>query len=155
MLKSAVKIFFILLFASFVIIQFFRPNFENPSVNQSETLESAVFLPENVAIILKRSCSDCHSSETVYPWYARIQPSAWFLASHITDGRRHLNFSVWDTYEDRRKKRRLGEICDQVERREMPLPSYLWVHRNAQMSDEDIKVLCNWANGEAEKIVLP
>jgi hypothetical protein len=77
------------------------------------------------------------------------------LASHITDGRRHLNFSVWDTYEDRRKKRRFGEICDQVERREMPLPSYLWVHRDAQMSDEDIKVLCNWANGEAEKIVLP
>lgn len=87
--------------------------------------------------------------------YAKIQPSGEFLTSHNADGRRHLNFSVWNNNNERRKKRRLGEVCDQIERREMPLPLYLWIHRDAQMSDEDIKVLCGYANGEAEKIILP
>lgn len=91
-MKRAVKIFIILIFAVFVIIQFFRPNFENPPVIQAETLESTVVVPENVAFILRRSCGDCHSNETTYPWYAKIQPSAWFLASHIEDGRLNLNF---------------------------------------------------------------
>ena len=155
MLKRAVKIFFVLFFVAFLVIQFSRPNFNNPSVTQAETLKSNTFVPENVAAVLKRSCADCHSNETVYPWYAKIQPSAWFLASHIEDGRRHLNFSIWNTYDARRKKRKLGEICDQTESREMPLPSYLWIHRDAQMSDEDVKILCDWANAEAEKIALP
>ena len=154
-MKRAVKIFFILLFAAFFIIQFFRPDFDNPPLTRAETLESNVFVPENVAVILKRSCADCHSNETVYPWYAKIQPSAWFLASHIEDGRRHLNFSVWNTYDSRRKKRRLSEICEQIESREMPLPSYLWIHRDARMSGEDVVNLCNWANAEAEKTVPP
>lgn len=154
-MKRAVKIFFVLLFAAFVVVQFFRPNFDNPPVAQTETLESNITMPENVAGILKRSCADCHSNETFYPWYAKIQPSGWFLASHIEDGRRHLNFSVWNSYDARRKKRRLSKICEQIESREMPLPSYLWLHRDARMSDEDIKILCVWANAEAEKIALP
>lgn len=155
MMKRALKIVFIIIFVGFIVIQFFRPNFTNPSVALNETLESNTFVPENVAVILKRSCADCHSNETVYPWYAKIQPSAWFLASHIEDGRRQMNFSVWSTYDARRKKRRLGEICEQIESREMPLPSYLWIHRDAQMNGEDVKILCDWANVEAEKIVLP
>ena len=154
-MKRAVKIFFIVLFAAFVVVQLFRPNFYNPPVIQTETLESNIFVPENVAAVLKRSCADCHSNETVYPWYAKIQPSAAFLGSHIEDGRRHLNFSVWNTYDDRRKKRRLSEICEQIESREMPLPSYLWIHRDAELTAEDVKILCEWANAGAEKIVLP
>ena len=151
-MKRAVKIFFIFLFAGFVVVQFFRPNFVNPPVIQGETLETSTQLPENVAAVLKRSCADCHSNETVYPWYAKIQPSAWFLAHHIEDGRQQLNFSIWNTYEAKRKKRKFGEICEQTESGEMPLPSYLWIHGEAKMSDEDVKTLCDWANAEAEKV---
>ncbi len=146
------KLVVILIAAAFIAVQFFRPDFTNPSVNQAETLEAAVSVPENVEAILTTSCKDCHSNATRYPWYANIQPTAYFLADHIKDGRRHLNFSVWNTYETRRKKQKLDEICEQAESREMPLPSYLWIHRSAKLSDEQIKTLCDWSKQEQDRL---
>jgi hypothetical protein len=151
-MKKALKIIVIILFTEFVVLQFFRPDFTNPPVTQAETLEAATQVPENVQAILKRSCNDCHTNDTFYPWYSKIQPSAWFLKGHIDDGRRHLNFSTWNTLETRRKKRKLEEICEQVEGKFMPLPSYLWVHWSAKLSDEEGKLLCDWAT--AEKVRL-
>jgi len=148
-MKKALKIIAIVIVLGFVVIQFFRPDFTNPTVNSADVLQA----PENVGAILKRSCNDCHSNETVYPWYSKIQPGAWFLKDHIDEGRRELNFSVWNTYEARRKNRKLEEVCEMVTSKEMPLPSYLWVHWDAKMSDEDIKTLCDWANAERAKIV--
>ena len=145
-MKKALKIIAIVIVVAFVVIQFIRPDFTNPPVNQAETLQ----VPENnVSAILKRSCNDCHSNETVYPWYSKIQPGAWFMAGHIEEGRRELNFSVWNTYEKSRKERKLEKICDQIKSKEMPLPSYLWIHWDAKLSDADIKTLCDWANAEA------
>jgi hypothetical protein len=151
-MKRAVKIFLLVLVIGLIVIQFFRPNFVNPPIIQAETLESSVAVPENVAAILNRSCADCHTNQTVYPWYANLQPSGWFLAHHIEDGRRHLNFSTWNTSDEKRKKRKLGEICEQVETREMPLPSYLWIHGDAKLTDEEIKTLCDWTKTEAAKL---
>lgn len=151
-MKKALKIVALVLFIGFIVIQFIRPDFQNPPVNQAETLFAATAVPENVQAILNRSCKDCHSNETTYPWYSKIQPSAWFLAGHIADGRRELNFSVWKTYEPRRQRRKLGEICEQVQSREMPLPSYLWIHWGAKLSDEEIKTLCDWTEAESNKI---
>lgn len=151
-MKRAVKIIIVVLFSIFIVLQFFRPDFTNPPVVQSETLQSGAVVPENVLAILIRSCNDCHSNETTYPWYSKIQPSASFLDEHIKEGRNELNFSVWSTYDNRRKKRKLEEICEQVESRTMPLPSYLWVHRNAQLNDEEIKTLCDWTKAETTKL---
>ncbi len=150
-MKKALKIIVVVLFSLFIIIQFFRPDFTNPPVVQGETLQAATAVPENVQAILNRSCNDCHTNETVYPWYAKIQPSAWFLADHIKEGRGEMNFSLWNTYEARRKKRKLEEICEQVETKEMPLPSYLWIHRDAALSDDEIKTLCDWTKSEISK----
>ena len=152
-MKKALKIIAIVIFLGLIIIQFFRPDFTNPPVNPDETLEAAITVPENVKAILKRSCADCHSHETKYPWYSKIQPSAWFLKDHIDEGRRELNFSVFKTYEPRRQRRKLSEICEQVQPRQMPLPSYLWIHWDAKMSDEEIKTLCEWSESESAKIV--
>jgi hypothetical protein len=152
-MKKALKIAAIILVLAFIAVQFIRPDFTNPPVNQAETLEAATEVPENVQTILKRSCKDCHSNETKYPWYSGIQPSAWFLADHIADGRRELNLSVWSTYEARRKRKKLAEICEQVQSKEMPLPSYLWIHWDAKMSDADIKTLCDWTESESAKII--
>ena len=151
-MKRALKIIIVLLFSIFVILQFFRPDFTNPPVTQSEMLQSGAAVPENVQAILTRSCNDCHSNETIYPWYSKIQPSASFLDEHIKEGRSELNFSVWNTYENRRKRRKLEEICEQSESRTMPLPSYLWIHRNAQLNDEEIKTLCDWTKAEINKL---
>lgn len=147
-----VKIAVIILFVAFVAIQFYRPDFTNPPIVESENLLAGGQVPENVKAILVRSCADCHSNETVYPWYSRISPSSWFLAGHISEGRREMNFSTWNKSEDRRKKKKLEEICEQIESREMPLPSYLWIHRSARLSDEEIKTLCDWTKLEREKL---
>ena len=154
-MKKALKIIAIVIFLGFIIIQFFRPGFTNPPVNPDETLEAAITVPENVKAILSRSCADCHSHETKYPWYSKIQPSAWFLKDHIDEGRRELNFSVFKTYEPRRQRRKLSEICEQVQPRQMPLPSYLWIHWDAKLSGEEIKTLCDWAEAESAKIAEP
>ncbi|MEO8072765.1 MAG: heme-binding domain-containing protein [Acidobacteriota bacterium] len=151
-MKKFLKISAIILAAAFIAIQFIHPDFTNPPINQAETLEASTQVPENVEAILTTSCKDCHSNETKYPWYANIQPSAWFLADHIEEGRQHLNLSVWNTYEERRKKRKISEICEQVESREMPLPSYLYIHWDAKLSDEQIKVLCGWTKQEGAKL---
>lgn len=151
-MKKALKIIAIVLFVGFVVIQFFRPDFTNPTITQAETLQAATQVPDNVQAILKRSCNDCHTNETVYPWYSKIQPSAWFLKDHIDDGRRELNFSTWGKYETRRKRKKLEEICEQVEGKMMPLPSYLWVHWSAKLSDEEGKILCDWAKTEQSRL---
>ncbi len=152
-MKKVLKIIAIVVVVAFIVIQFIRPDFTNPPVNQAETLESATQVPENVQAILNRSCKDCHSNETKYPWYSRIQPSAWFLADHIEEGRRELNLSVWKTYEPRRQRRKLGEICEQIQAKEMPLPSYLWIHWDAKMSEAEIKTICDWTVAEQAKII--
>lgn len=151
-MKKALKIFVIILLSGFVVIQFFRPDFTNPPVTEAETLESAAPVPENVRGILKRSCYDCHSNTTLYPWYSKIQPSAWFLKNHIDDGRRHLNFSVWNTYETKKKRHKLEEVCEQLEGKFMPLPSYLWIHWDAALSDEERKLVCDWATAERARL---
>ncbi len=150
-MKRATKIIVVVLFSVLVVIQFFRPDFTNPPLVQSETLQSATAVPENVQAIFNRSCNDCHTNETVYPWYSKIQPAAWFLADHIKEGRSEMNFSLWNTYEARRKKRKLEEICEQIETKAMPLPSYLWIHRDAELSDVEIKTLCDWTKSEIAK----
>ena len=151
-MKKALKIIAVVLFAAFVIVQFFRPDFTNPPVTQAETLEASTQVPENVEAVLKRSCNDCHSNETAYPWYSKIQPSASFLKNHIDEGRGQLNFSVWNTYETRKKRRKLDEVCQQVNQKEMPLPSYLWIHWSAKLSDEDRQVLCDWTTVEKARL---
>ena len=74
------------------------------------------------------------------------------MKDHIDDGRRELNFSVWGTYTAKRKAKKFEEICEQVERGEMPIPSYLWIHRDAVLRDGDAQALCDWAKGEQSKI---
>lgn len=152
MLKKILKIAVLIIFIGFVVIQFIRPDFTNPPVNAAETLENTTQVPENVKQIFNRSCADCHSNETKYPWYSKIQPSAWFLKDHIDEGRNEMNFSIWNTYEPRRKKRKLEEICEQIEIKEMPLPSYLWIHGDARLSDAEIKAVCDWTKAEIAKL---
>ena len=151
-MKKALKIIAVILFIGFVAVQFFRPDFTNPPVTEAETLESAAPVPENVQTILKRSCYDCHSNTTAYPWYSKIQPSASFLKYHIDDGRRHLNFSVWNTYDTKKKRHKLEEVCEQLEGKFMPLPSYLWIHWDASLTDEERKIVCDWATAERARL---
>lgn len=151
-MKKIVKTSMILIVAAFIVIQFFRPNFSNPAVVEAETLRASTNVPEDVAKLLSQSCNDCHSNETVYPWYSNISPFSWFLADHIEEGRHELNFSEWNKYETRKKIHKLEEICELVESKEMPLPSYLWIHRESVLSAADTKLLCDWTEMEKAKL---
>jgi len=152
MMKKIIKIVVIILAVGFVIIQFIRPDRTNPAEDPSQTLEASTRVPDDVRMILSRSCADCHSNRTSYPWYSNVAPVSWFLTNHINEGRRELNISVWNTYEAKKKARKLGEICEQVEQGEMPLPSYLWIHWDAKMQNGDAKRLCEWAENEKDKL---
>ena len=152
MLRKILKITAIVLLVGFVAVQFVRPDFTNPPVVDAETLAASSPVPSDVDQILRRSCFDCHSHETRYPWYSKVSPFNWFLAGHIEDGRREVNFSVWNTYSTEQKVRKLEEICDVIESAEMPLPSYLWIHWDASLSKENGQVLCEWAKAESQRL---
>ncbi|AVR46551.1 hypothetical protein C7S20_15470 [Christiangramia fulva] len=96
-------------------------------------------VPQPVKGKLFESCYDCHSNNTRYPWYNRVQPVAWFLDDHITAGKKELNFSEWANYSDRRKNSKLRSIISQVEDGEMPLDSYTFLHKEAVFSEKEKK----------------
>jgi hypothetical protein len=151
-MKKTLKIIAIVLVVAFIAIQFIRPDFTNPPLVAGQTLEENIQVPENVKAILKTSCNDCHSNTTVYPWYSYIQPSASFLKGHIDDGRKELNFSDWKTYDAKKQRRKLAEVCEEIQAKMMPLPSYLWIHWDAKLSDEQVKTICDWTESERAKI---
>ncbi len=151
-MKKILKIIAIILFVAFIVIQFIRPDFTNPPMVAGQTLEENVQVPENVQAILKRSCNDCHTNTTIYPWYSYIQPSASFLKGHIDEGRQKLNFSDWKTYDGKKQRRKLAEVCEEIQAKAMPLPSYLWIHWGAKLSPEEIRTICDWTEAERAKI---
>lgn len=153
MIKKILKIIAVITVVGIVVMQLFRIDRSNPPIVEAETIEAAVTVPENVAVILDRSCNDCHTNKTVYPWYSNIQPFGWFVKNHIDDGRKELNFSLFATFPSKRKIKKLEEICEQLESKDMPLPSYLWIHRSSALSDTERKTLCDWAKLEKGKIV--
>ncbi|MDT7688028.1 MAG: hypothetical protein QOJ70_3826 [Acidobacteriota bacterium] len=151
-MKKALKWLMILLAVLFVAAQGYRPARTNPPFEESKTLRANTHMTPEAAAILERSCKDCHSSETRWPWYSNVSPISWFLQSHVDDGRRQLSFSDWGTYAERKRERKLHEMCEQVESGEMPIRSYLPLHPSAKLSDEDRRVLCDWAHAEEERL---
>ncbi|HSK73405.1 MAG TPA: heme-binding domain-containing protein [Pyrinomonadaceae bacterium] len=151
-MKKILKIIAIVLFIFIIAIQFFRPDRINLPVVEAETLQASTEVPEDVQNILQTSCNDCHTNQTNWIWYSNIAPVSWKMVEHVEDGRRELNFSIWNTYDTKRKTRKLEEICEMVESREMPLPSYLWLHWNARLHDEQVKILCDWTAKEIERL---
>ena len=117
--------------------------------NQSDIVPKTDFMlvnnpPKNIGKLLQVSCYDCHSNNTEYPWYNKLQPIAWLLENHIADGKDELNFSSWDEYSNRRKNSKLKSIISQVEDDEMPLYSYTLFHGDAKFSVKDKKAFTNW-----------
>jgi hypothetical protein len=151
-MKKALKISIVVLVLIFAAAQFIRPEMENPPIDPAMSLSAVEKPPGDVDLILTRACADCHSNATKYPAYASITPVNFFMAGHIKDGRKHLNFDEWGTYSAKKRAKKYEEICEMVQTREMPLPSYLWLHGESALSDADIQALCDWSRIEAAKI---
>jgi hypothetical protein len=99
--------------------------------------------------ILDRSCRDCHSNKTEWPWYTNVAPVSWFVIDHVNEGRHRLNLSEWARLDQPGKK--LQKICDEVQDGGMPLSSYLPMHPKAKLSEQDKKTLCDWTAAERER----
>ncbi len=146
-MKRVLKIIAIVLAVGFVVIQFVRIDRTNPPVDPAKSIESHMNVPADVQMVLARSCNDCHSHNTKYPWYSNVAPVSWWLRDHIDHGRSHLNLSEWGTYDSKKRSHKLEEICDMVRSRQMPLPSYLWMH-NAVLTESEIEMLCKWTGSK-------
>ena len=146
-----VKIIIIFIAVVLVLIQFARIDRSNPPVDPARTIESVVNVPADLKQIMSRSCNDCHTNKTIYPWYTNVAPVSWWLRDHIDHGREHLNMSEYGAYTPRQQEQKLEEICEQVEAGLMPLPSYLIMHGDAALSEDDKKAICDWTNAERAK----
>ena len=135
-----------------VVGQAIRPARTNPTVDPTKTLAATIHLPANIMATLDRGCRDCHSSDTVWPWYTNVSPLSWWIAHHVTEGRREVSFSEWGTLDVRRQFKKLGDICEQVGKGEMPTESYLLIHRDAALSDEERQAVCDWTKTEQTKL---
>ncbi len=144
-MKKILKALLLVLIAVFVIIQFIRPTKNAGEEIASNQITAIHQVPENVQQILKVSCNDCHSNTTHYPWYSKIQPVAWFLADHIAEGKRELNFSTFANYPAYKRYKKFKEIGEQVRDGDMPLFSYTIPHRNAVLDSRQKLILENWA----------
>ncbi len=139
---------FIGLIAFFVVIQLFRIDKTNPPIEPSLDFVKLENPPENIAVLLKNACYDCHSHSTEYPWYTNVQPFAWMIRSHFRGGRQHLNFAEWGNYDEAKKRHKLEEIAEEVESNVMPMKSYVFMHSEAKMSDAQKKELVDWVKSK-------
>jgi len=119
--------------------------------NQDKEVSPSDFIttnrvPENIRHIMRTSCYDCHSNNTDYPWYSRVQPIGWLLEHHIKKGKAELNFSEFGSYSVRKQKSKLSSMANQIEKDEMPLSSYTLIHRDARLSKESKKTLVDYLN---------
>ena len=136
--------------AVFVVAQLIPMTRANPPVDPAQAIFARMTVPPEVAGILTRACQDCHSNQTVWPWYSRIAPVSWLTIHDVNEGRGELNFSEWGRYSARRQDRQLKEICEQVERGKMPMPIYTVMHPQAKLTASDQKAVCEWI-GAARK----
>jgi Haem-binding domain len=141
------------LLAILVIIQFIRPS-RNEGSGLAANDISVVYadMPKEVHVLLQQKCYDCHSHSTKYPWYANIQPVAWWLADHVEEGKEHLNFSEFKSYDAEKAAHKLEEVVEEVAEGEMPLKSYTFIHRDAVVTAEELALLRNWVASQGVEV---
>lgn len=146
------KKIFIALLVILVLLQLVpKPSANNGDMDTAD-ISKVHNVPADVQQILKTSCYDCHSNSTVYPWYSKVQPVAWWLGRHIDEGKRGVNFSEYASYKLYRQFHKLEEIVEQVEEGEMPLGSYTIIHKDAKLSDAQRTSLLNWAKATMDSM---
>ena len=131
----------------FFLIQFIRPEKNVSAAPVPNDLFANYQAPDSVERLVKTACYDCHSNNTVYPWYGEVQPVAWWLNDHVQEGKNELNFNEFATYAPKKGDHKLEEVIEMVEKEEMPLKSYSLIHRNARLTDAQRGALTVWAKG--------
>ena len=142
-MKKIAKIFGILLLV-FGLIQLIPVDRENQPIDKTKNFVDVFQTPNSVQEILKSACYDCHSNETVYPDYAFVAPFSWAIKDHINEGREHLNFSIWTTFNKDLRKNMLENTIADLQQNRMPIAGYMVYHPQSRLRDAQKKVLINY-----------
>jgi hypothetical protein len=145
------------IFISFVIffglLQFFRPEKNTgDEIDQTYDLMTQYRPPASVQAMLENACYDCHSNQTRYPWYAKFQPTAWWLDRHVREGKSMLNFSTFGKLPPKKARKALESMIDELNENRMPLKSYLWIHSDARLSQAQVEELITWTDQVIKEI---
>jgi hypothetical protein len=134
----------IIVAAAILLVQFYRPPKNISSTTPTTAIAQHFPVPQTIQTVFQRSCNDCHSNNTVYPWYAEMQPLGWWLNKHIRDGKKGVNFDEYAGYRLMKQYHRFNDIIEQVQEDKMPLPSYLVIHRYAKLTAGETDELVQW-----------
>ena len=135
----------------FVVFQLIPVNRDNPEYNPSSEIE----LKGEAKLIIQTACYDCHSNNTKWPWYSYVAPASWLVAYDVHEARDEMNFSLWNTYSQKRINRKFQEIVEEIEEKEMPLPMYLLTHSEADIDEAQRAILINWAKSNLDSLSIP
>lgn len=142
-----VKKIVLFLLLALVVIQFIHPERNKAQGPQPNFLGNRYPIPGDVKAILAKACNDCHTNNTNYPWYTKLQPVDWWMNYHVQDGKKHLNFDEYTNRPLRFQYHKMEEIAEQVKEGEMPLASYTWMHKEAKLTEAEKNTLIRWADG--------
>ncbi|MGV8880182.1 MAG: heme-binding domain-containing protein [Sphingobacteriaceae bacterium] len=135
-----------------IVIQFIPATKNISTAENPDALKKHYVMPDTIGAILQSACYDCHTNNTRYPWYDKIQPVSWWLAYHVKDGKKHLNFDAFATYPLKKQEHKLEELVESQTDGWMPLSSYALIHTDAKLTDAQKKLVIDWANGLRSEI---
>ena len=151
-MKKFIRPILLVLLVVFLGLQLFQIDKTSPATDPAQDYLAVATPPAKVATLLKQACYDCHSNNTAFPWYTYIQPVGWWVNHHIEEGKEHLNFSVWATYQPKRAAHKLEECYEVIESTEMPMKSYTWMHAEAKLTQAQRDALVRWFRTEYQKM---
>ena len=138
------RIVILVLLGVFIGIQMIRPERLSVAGDPLARFDRSTPAARTALAAIERSCLDCHSDTTDWPWYSNVAPVSWWVVDHVRHAHGHLNFSTWESYDAKKRHDLLEEICEETSENAMPLPSYTWIHRDAVLTSDEIKAICTW-----------
>jgi len=134
----------VIVFVVLAGIQLIPVDRRNPAADPSHAIYATEPMPAEVKAVFERSCNDCHSSQTRWPWYSYVAPTSWIVAHDVHAARRQMNFSEWAGYSEKKTEERLNGICEQVVNGDMPEGKYALIHRRARVTEDERAAICQW-----------
>ncbi len=140
------------IFAILLLIQLIPVNRSVPAVAPETDFLVYANTPENIGKLIKTACYDCHSYETKYPWYAKVAPVSFWIQHHVNEGREHLNFATWTTYDIGKQFHKMEESIEEIEEGHMPFPNYIRLHSEAKWTATEEEQVLGYFRGWMEAL---
>ncbi|HET6936323.1 MAG TPA: heme-binding domain-containing protein [Candidatus Angelobacter sp.] len=144
-MRKWIRRFLFLVVGLFLLIQLVRPERTNPTSNPNDHIAARLPVHPEVAATFSRSCNDCHSNKTAWPWYSNVAPASWLVITDVNEGRDEMNLSEWGSYNAEKQQELLKGMCKEVTEGEMPGAFYSFAHPRARLSDSDRQAICSWS----------